>query len=53
MPKIGLKRNTIENLVQNQYAWTVIPKEEILSKNQYEIVANSKTLKPWILIKKK
>ena len=53
MPKIGLERNTFENLAENQYAWTVIPEEEILSKNQYEIIANSRPLKPWILIKKK
>ena len=52
MPKIGLERKTIENLVENQYAWTVIPKEEILSKNQFKIIADSKPLKPWILIKK-
>ena len=53
MPKIGLERNTFENLAENQYAWTVIPEEEILSKNQFEIIANSRPLKPWILIKKK
>ena len=53
MPNIGEGLNSMEELKRNQYAWTTIPNQEIITQNEFEIVSESEILFPWKLIIKK
>ena len=52
MPKIGKGKKYIEELKKDQYAWTAYDRDTILMNNNIKIVAESKILEPWKLIKK-
>ena len=53
MPKIGQGKKSLEELSQNQHAWTTIPAEEILLKKEFKLLSDSSILAPWKLIIKK
>ena len=53
MPKIGNGKKYFEELKKDQYAWTAYDKDTISKKDNIEIIAESKVLEPWKLIKKK
>ena len=52
MPKVGNGIESIENLSQNQYAWTTKNKNKILSNKKYLLINDSEIFSPWKLIKR-
>tara|TARA_Y100001933_G_scaffold49965_1_gene48826 strand:- start:1838 stop:3385 length:1548 start_codon:yes stop_codon:yes gene_type:complete len=52
MPKVGNGIESIENLSQNQYAWTTTNKNKILSNKKYLLINDSEIFSPWKLIQR-
>ena len=52
MPKIGNGVEKLEDLKNNQYAWTTSNREFIIRNNKYLLVNDSEIFYPWKLIKK-
>ena len=53
MPKLGNGLSSIDELDINQYAWASLLDEKPETDKKYNIVYESKKLKPWKLIRKK
>ena len=52
MPKVGQGIENIEDLKPNQYAWTTISKNEILTNNKLKLIESPEIFKPWKLVLK-
>jgi len=53
MPRLGNGLNSINDLSTNQYAWAALIDKQTEDNKNYDIVYESKKLKPWKLIIKK
>ena len=53
MPKIGQGIDKMEELEKEQYGWTKLAEDKILSDNNFKLIAAPQILKPWKLILKK
>ena len=53
MPNLGNGVSTLDDIEKNQYAWTSIKDKNLVNKDKYSIVYDSKNLHPWKLVIKK
>ena len=53
MPNLGNGVNSLNDLEKNQYAWKSIRDKDIVKKDNFNIVYDSKNLYPWKLVIKK
>ena len=52
-PNLGTMIKDLNELKQSEFAWIILPTYSSINPEQYEIVADSESLNPWKLIKKK
>ena len=52
-PNLDKDFSNLNKLKPNEYAWMIESKNKISKSENYQIIANDKSLHPWKLIKKK